>query len=267
MVDLLRRYLFGSMNSMILRAPEDDGDNGGFDDDDFDTETDMDDPDDADPDDQDDADPDDQDQDDQDPPQQQRQPSRAETRAAKLARERNEERAKREAAERELNQLRQQAAQPQQPRETPEQFQARLAAMDPYERNEYLIRMNAQATAAQMQQMQFRLEDQTDKIGFASFCAQNPQAKKLEQEVETRLATYRQQGMNIPRLDVLKHVLGDRALSNLGRSKSRAERGAEARRDQQKGRPTGARGDAGRESRREQDSKAARYKRLENLKI
>ncbi len=196
--------------------------------------------------------------------------SRGETRTAKLAREAKELREENERLKRE-DQARRAAPDNQQqqaqPRETQEQFNARIAQMDPLERVSYLTDLAARNTNAQLAQMQFTLADQTDKIGFDSFCASNAEARKLASEVDTRLADYRKGGVNIPRMDVLKHILGERALSNLGRSRNKAERQAEARREQQRGRPSASRGDVAREGRDTGGSKSARDKRVENMKI
>lgn len=192
--------------------------------------------------------------------------SRAETRTAKLARERNELRTRNEQLTRDLEaaQARPAASAPAQ--ETQEQFNARLAQMDPIDRVAYLAQLQAQNTNNQIANLQFQLADGQDKIEFQNFCSQNTQAQKLSTEVDKRLKDYRKQGMNIPRMDVLKHILGEKALDSLGRSRGRTQRAAEGRIDAQRGRPASGRSDTGRSGDRG-DSKSARDKRVENMKI
>lgn len=244
----------------VPHAPENDD---GFE---VDDELDQDDElDEDDPDEDEDPDEDDEDQgeDDQGDEPSQRQ-VRERTRNAKLSKERNEFRERTGRLERELNDLKARPApQTVQPQESQEQFQARLASMDPVERVAYLQDLQARSTNQQLQNMQFMLGDQTDKLGFDAYSSGNPVAKKLTQQVEDRLKDYRKQGINIPRMDVLKHLLGERALNNEGRSRNKAERGAAARREREASRPAGGRSDAaGREPRGAQDTPEAREKRL-----
>lgn len=192
--------------------------------------------------------------------------SRGESRAAKLARERNELRETNARLERELN-ARAAPVSPPAPQETQEQFQQRLNAMEPGDRALYLQQLQANHTNAEIAGMKFMLADQTDKVTFDSFANSNKAAKGLSAKVEQRLVEYRKQGVNIPRMDVLKHLLGERALEQGTRSRTRAERGAAERRERQSARPAGGRSDAPREDRGTEKGKAARDRRLENMKI
>lgn len=231
--------------------------------DDFDLDEDQDEI--EDPEEQDDPDEGQDDRDQDEPPQQR---SRGESRQARLARENREVRERSERLERELADLKGRIERPQTgPQETPEQFNARLAQMDPVDRLAYLQQLSTQNTQQQIQALQFQLQDTSDKTQFDSFCANNKQARALSSDVETRLAEYRKQGINVSRMDVLKHVLGEKALANLDRSTNRARRAADERQSQQRARPVGSRSDAAPEGRRSSNDKAARDRRVEGYKL
>jgi hypothetical protein len=221
---------------------------------------------------EDDPDPDldDQDQDDalegDDLPPPQRQ-SRGESRAQKLSREANELReSNRRMAER-LEALERRPAPASGPTgETQEQFNARMNAMDPADRALYLQNLHAQNTNAEIQGLRFQIADGNDRSSFEAMCASNAQAKKYQEQVETKLVEYRKQGLNIPRKDVLRHILGDLALRNSERSTNRTRKDADQRRQQQQGRPASSRSDASGEG-RQTSERAAREKRLDNMKF
>lgn len=263
--------LWGLFNRITL-APNDDSGSESYDDfddgddsgDDDGGDDDLDDPD---ADDEDDQDPDEGDDGDDDP-QPRRQSSRGESRQARLARENRELRSNQEQMQRTLEDLQRGQQQRQQPQgETPEQLQARLAQMDPVERVAELQRMSNQNTHMAIQGLQFQIADTNDQTSFNGLLARTPGLAKHADEVEKRLKQYRQNGMNIPRADVLKHILGEKAMESAGRSRSKAQRQADSRREAQRARPGGSRSDGGREGREKDSSKAARDKRLDNMKI
>jgi hypothetical protein len=258
MSDLLRRLLAGST---ILRAPEDDDGYEADDELELPDDEPEDDEDEVDPDAVDDAEPDE----DEEPPQ--RQPSRSESRVSRLAAERNVERERVAKLERELEDLKRRPASPAQPVETQEQFNARVNAMDPLERVQYIASLQVQGAQQQIARLQFTVEDTNDKVGFDSFVARTANASKFAAEVEQRRKEYLAQGTVVPRMDVLKHIMGERALESLNRSKTTAEKAAAVRRDRETVRPSSGRGDVGRESARDANSKSARDRRIENMKI
>ena len=252
-----------SAGPMIFRAPENDQ---GSEPDDLDDDISLDEPDEDtdDPDEDLDADAGDADGDDQDePPQRQ---SRGEnrvaaaTRIAKEAKERAEAAERRaEAAERRANEV------TQRPRETQDQINARLAAMEPWERTEYLRQQDAEATRAALQQMRFESQDASDRASYEALCARKPVAAKLRDEVETRLADMRKAGTTAPRETVLRWVIGDRALANEGRATGKARTAAAANRDRQSARPANGRGDTAGD--RRTTGTTARDKRLESYNL
>jgi hypothetical protein len=262
----LRRILFGTVATMA--PPNDQG--GGADDDLDDEALDFDDDDEDDTGDQDDdlddsGDPDDDlgDEGDADPEPPKRQ-SRGESRAASAAKIAAE--AKREAAalRAELEETKRQRNAPA--TETTEQFQARLDAMDPLSRVDYLRQLDRQIAQNAIRDLEHKIADSTDRSEFEALCARNPTAAKLKDEVETKLAELRRSGQTVPRGNILRFLIGERALSKEPRARGKAERDAASRRQRHDARPGNGRSDAGPESRRG-DSKAARDKRLENMDI
>jgi hypothetical protein len=263
---LLRRLLFGS--TAVMAPPND---QGGGDQDDQDDDLDLDE--DADPDDDLDLDADDGDQDDTDdqddldeeepPPQRQ---TRGENRVAKATREAAE--ARREAAElkRRLEDMERKSAAPPQPRETVEQFRARLDSMDPVARVDYLRQLDREEMQQSLQQIRFESQDSADRTEFEALAARNPAAAKMKDDVEKALADMRRTGQTAPRKTILAYLIGQRALERAPRAKGKAERNAAASRDRHAARPGSGRGDAAAENRRGND-KAARDRRLENLEI
>jgi hypothetical protein len=262
---LLRRLLMGS--TAVLAPPNDQGGGGGdppendLDEDDL-PEDDLD-GDDLGDEGDDQGGEDEDDQGDEPPPR--RAPTRGENRVQTALRRAEEaERRVREADER-IAALERNTRQP--PRESAEAFQARLAAMDPVERLETLRNLDRQEFGQALQNLTFTTQDAADQVQFDALCARNPTAAKLKDEVDRRLADLRKQGQNAPRANILKFVLGERALSKEPRARGRAERDAAARRDRQSARPGSGRSDAAPDNRRDQTSRSARDKRLEDIPI
>jgi hypothetical protein len=200
------------------------------------------------------------------PPEQR--PSRGENRVSALARERKAERDRADALEREVAALRQQVQRPATPAETPEQRQARLSAMEPWERTEALRVEHQQQTDARIARMEFEGWDTRDRLSYDSLAAREPVAVKLKDDVEKALAQERAQGRNPSRESILKYLIGERALSGKNRASGRAQKTATANRERQQARPGSSRGDTGAEGgRRGGNDASAREKRLENLDI
>ncbi len=248
---------------MIFRAPENDQ---GSEPDDLDDDISLDelDEDEADPD-EDEVDPD-ADAGGGDPDDSPQRQSRGENRVAAATRVAAE--AKREAAElrARLDASERRAAEAtQQPRETQDQINARLAAMEPWERTEYLRQQDAKATQAALQQMRFESQDASDRASYEALCARKPVAAKLRDEVESRLADMRKTGTTAPRETVLRWVIGDRALANEGRATGKARTTAAANRDRQSARPTNGRGNAAGD--RRSTGSSARDKRVEDYQL
>lgn len=259
---LLRQLLFGSTRHF---APENDQGAEEEPDLDLDAEDDLplEEPDEDDPEDDPVEDPDLEDDDGEAPAPQQ---TRGENRVAVATREAKEAKAETERLRREVETLR--TAAPAQPRETQEQFNARLAAMEPWERTEYLRQLDAQTTRQELAQIKFENWDRGDKAEYDALAAREPIAAKLRDDVEKILTERRAQGQNVDRTTILKFLIGERALANKGRATGKALKGATARREQQQARPGNGRADTGAGDRRgNADSPSARAKRLEGLEI
>lgn len=141
-----------------------------------------------------------------------------------------------------------------------------LEQLDPDQRTEFLLREQGQQVGAAFQALEFRLADSTDKSAFEALCARNPTAAKMKDKVETELANLRRQGMNVAREIILEREIGRMALARAPQAKGRAEKKAAENRQRQTASPGRARGDVAGSGRALSD-KAARNKRLENMKI
>ena len=192
-----------------------------------------------------------------------RQPSRAERRVQQALKDAKEAKAEVERVRQELAQARQASA----PQETPSQRAERLSMMDPDQRVDYLLREQQNQNDQRYARLEFNMADSADRTAFEGLCARNPTAAKLKTEVEDRLAELRRNGTTAPRETVLKYVIGDRALANGSRAKTRAQSTADANRARQTARPTGGRSDAGTPSGRNTDERTARRARLEDMEI
>jgi len=243
----------------IARAPENDE---GFD---LDLDLDADDaePDEPDEDTEEDEEPDEPDEGDEpdDEPEQRAAPTRkpfaqrVEEVADRRVRERTQE------LERQIRELRQNQA-PAQPRETPEQFQQRLAQMEPWERTEYLRQQDANFLQQRLNQIEFNSKDSADRTAYEALSTREPVAAKLKADVEARLQEMRANGMDAPRETILKFLIGERALANKTRATNRTSKAAAARREAQTARPSSGRGDTPAGDRRQSNDRAARSRRL-----
>lgn len=257
------RHLLGRT---AFYAPEDD--RGAAEEPDLDLDQ-EDDPPEDDPEDEDAEEPD-EDQDDEasgegdDPPPKK---SREEGRVATLARETKEAKAQTAKLENEMAALRLQVQQNQAPRETQDQFNARIAQMEPWERTEYLRQLDSQATNAKLTKIEFDAWDRGDKLSYDALANREPIAAKLKDDVEKLVLERRAAGQNVDRETVLKFLIGERALANKGRATGKAQRTATANRDRQTARPGNGRADAQTGDRRGGNDAAARAKRLADIEI
>lgn len=192
-----------------------------------------------------------------------RRPSRAQARVELALREARE--AKAELASLRAAQTNTQTA--DQRRQAEAQERTRLAEMDPEQRLEYLLNQQGQRHQADLQTLRFEMQDSSDRTAYEGLCTRSPVATKLKDEVETRLRELRANGQTAPRETVLKFLIGERALTNAGRAKGKAQRIADTNKQRQTARVGSARGDATETGRRGGDDKTARAKRLENMQI
>lgn len=151
--------------------------------------------------------------------------------------------------------------------ETDEQFQARIAALPPDERAEAKTDRLLAKIEQQQATQQFNAVLESDRLAFEQKCLTDKRYKRWAPAVEEERKKLAAQGQYVQRENILAFLLGKRMLSPEGakdnkqvreRSQERVRR-AEAR-------PVNTRGDAA-PTRQERSAKAARDKRLENLRI
>jgi len=190
-------------------------------------------------------------------------PSRAESRFQKLsntAREASERAARVERELQELRAERQREAAKQQQREyTPEE----MALWSEDQRTDYKIsRLQAQ-TAQERQALQYQIFEQGDKSNFSSLCARDQTAARYADEVEKFVADRRAQGQVLEREVAYTYLLGQKVRANRTNAAPKQRQAAERRIQRQSAPATNARSDQP-TTRREQDDRAARIKRLED---
>lgn len=182
--------------------------------------------------------------------------------ANRLAREARAEtdRLSREQAElrAEIQRMRQPAA------ETPEQEAAKLALMEPEQRQEYRFNRQMEALRRQQAATQFQMLDATDKVTFQALAASNPLVKRVAGQVETELAKIRAQGQNVSREQLADYLLGKAIRERGPKAVQQQQRQGERRIQQQRARPSAGRSDQGADR---GDARAAemRRKRLEDV--
>lgn len=103
---------------------------------------------------------------------------------------------------------------------------ARMAAMEPAERMEFLLNEERQTRRAERAEDRFREADARDRDLFRQTAKTNPRFKKYESEVEHRLSLLRAQGQNVPRESILKFILGERVLGNSETPRGKQQRTA-----------------------------------------
>lgn len=206
---------------------------------------------------------DDQDQDDDQPPP--RQPSRAERRIQELDRRAQDfervaqEAAQRaEAAERRLNEVLNGPSRAEAERREAE----RLAAMDPWDREQHQRRQSEQKLTGEIQALRREQAEATDRSEFAAACATNPSLAKVKDKVEAELQKLRATGQNVPRATLAAYLIGQSVLEKAPKARERAARKAAGNLDRERARPANGASDAPRG--RDKDERAARDKRLED---
>lgn len=88
---------------------------------------------------------------------------------------------------------------------------ARVAAMDPTQRDAYEARKESQSTKQALAYLNFKMEDSSDKSLFAAKAIVNPVRAKYADRVEAKLVEMRKQGQNTTREIVYKFLLGEDA--------------------------------------------------------
>lgn len=197
-----------------------------------------------------------------------RRPSRAQARIEELDRRSREferiaqEAAQRaEAAERRL----QEALNGPSRAEAERRERERLDALDPWDRAREEARLSEARTGNEIGALRREIADSTDRAEFAQACATNPALAKVKDKVEEELRKLRGQNITMPRETLAAYLIGQELLKKAPKARERAAKRAAANLDRERARPTGGASDAPRGGR--DDEKAAREKRLENLKF
>lgn len=203
----------------------------------------------------------DEEEQDDEPQQRQRQPSRGQQRIEALAREKTQL----EERIRTLEQGNQ--TQRQEPRETPQQREARLNALPEGQRAIVIANETAAQTQHALNELRFQQWDNGDQAAFDRLAATSPAVKKLADKVETELKAMRANGQNAPRANIAKYLLGEMALQGQGRAQTRGARRAADGQARQTTRPASTRSDAQADRTRGGNGLSALEKRLEGKLI
>jgi hypothetical protein len=147
------------------------------------------------------------------------------------------------------------------------QRESRLAAMDPYERQQFLSEERLQAQDQRLARIEFNSMDAADRTDFAAKCARNPALATVAEQVEVELKRIRANGNNTDRETIAAYVLGKRALERGASAATRQGKKGAARIESQRARPSGGRSDTRAEPSARGDTRAARNARLENVEL
>lgn len=153
-----------------------------------------------------------------------KQPSRAETRMAKLVKERNEEREARIRAETLAEERSIVRREPTMDQGTAQRLrEEKLALMDPSEKREFLQTEKIESMQNQILLTQLQTQDALDKNTYSAKAARSSVYAKHEGEVEKRLRAERQAGRNWTRETILAQIVGEAALKTKPDTKKKNE--------------------------------------------
>ena len=110
----------------------------------------------------------------------------------------------------------------QQPVETPQQREHRLAQLSPEDRLRTEFREELQVRDRQNAQMRHEGNMTSDAAQFAAVCASSPYAKRFAPEVEKAFNEYAAKGLFVQRQLLLRNIIGEKVLSQEGKAKPRA---------------------------------------------
>lgn len=120
----------------------------------------------------------------------------------------------------------------------------RLANMSLEERIEFIAAEERAAARSEIDGLRAQMQDSADRTEFAVYCASNPTAQRLRDQVETMLADERRQGRNYGRMGILRLILGERVLKQTPRAAQRQRANGAAAVARQTTRPGSPRSDA-----------------------
>ena len=153
-----------------------------------------------------------------------------------------------------------------QPRETQEQREQRLALLDPVDRLRVEMQEERQASTRTMQNMQFTLMDSSDKATFDAKSLVDPLYAKWGPKVEAFISELRGKGQNVAREQALKYLIGEAALSGRKAQTGKQRQEAASRVARNRVQPGNSRSDT-QANRRQGSGPDALERRLENVEI
>jgi len=175
-----------------------------------------------------------------------KQPSRRTVRVQKLEKERDAERQRAAELQARLDGILMAQRQPTQDDAALRAEEARVAAMDPLERERYEDKKRIDALQAQVSNLGFAQADGLDRARFEAKAELNPVYKKYAVAVEKTLQEMRAKGVNTTREALLTYKLGEAARKKLeasGGDGKRRKEAAQNRVNKVNGRPANMRGD------------------------
>ena len=109
---------------------------------------------------------------------------------------------------------------------TKQQREAKLAALSPEQRLEFLANEAMARVDHQTRVAEFRNSDLADKSEFLSKISGHQNLMALKDEVENRLTSLRNQGQNVTREVMMKFVLGEKAYQSVFKGTAKKQRTA-----------------------------------------
>lgn len=153
------------------------------------------------------------------------------------------------------------------PRETDDQFEARIQLLSPEERMEARYRRDREAQNAQFAFMQFQQANTTDRAAFQARAAKDARFARWEGRVEAEFTRRQQMGQLVSRMDILKWMIGDRIVDGDEAPTRRERARAQERVSRQTTRPMNTGSDVRPARRGQLSEREARARRLENIQI
>lgn len=144
--------------------------------------------------------------------------SRAQTRFQKIIKARKEAEAENIALKRKLDELAAQQTRSSTQQNDPQAIQAWLNSLPPAERKQAELQIELANHRGQMATIRFEMQDSADKSAYEARAASNPVYRKYAAQVEAKLMDLRKnQNLNAPREEILKHIIGELVLKNKGK--------------------------------------------------
>lgn len=196
-----------------------------------------------------------------------RRPTRGEQRFQRLSQSTKEAGERAANAEKRAQELEARLARLERPAPPQERELSReeLALMTPDELYDYKNGRAMKAIDQRIGAIQFQAAEAADRSEFQMIISGNPVAARFAQQVEAKLVEMRAQGVNAPRANVLKFLMGEAVFARASSAKPKAAAAGQKRIAQQTVRPgNGQRSDTA-SNRGKMDDATAREKRLETL--